>query len=129
MNLKTFDIFLYIPHLDLVLTILDNSLVVKEGEDITFTCTPSESTIQVVWDTPIALFSNETLVSYSEPLRHSITIHNATSDHEGNYSCRVLEDQNAAVATAMAFVHVRESELISVIYMHMRQSLYTYRMF
>ena len=105
---------LYISHLDLVLTILDNSLAVKEGEDITITCTPSVPTVQVVWDTPVGI---EALVNYRDPLHHSITIHNAILNHEGNYSCRVLGDKN--VATAMAFVHVRESELIGVKYMHM----------
>jgi len=105
---------LYLSHIDLLLTILDNSLIVKEGEDITITCTPSVSTVQVIWDTPIALFSNETLVSYSEPLRHNITIHNANLNHEGNYSCRVFGDRDAMVAAATAYVHVRESEFVSV---------------
>ena len=105
---------LYLPHIDLFLTILDNSLIVKEGEDIIITCTPSVPTVQVVWDTPIALFSNETLVSYSEPLQHSITIHNANLNHEGNYSCRVFGDRNRTVAAATAYVHVQESKSISV---------------
>ena len=88
--------------------------MVKEGEDITITCTPSVPTVQVVWDSEIEYFSNETPFSYSEPLRHNITIHNATRNHGGNYSCRVLGDIYGVVATAMAYVHVRESELISV---------------
>ena len=111
---KFMTFLLYLSHIDLVLTILDNSLVVKEGEDITITCTPSVPTVQVVWDTPIALFSNETLVSYSEPLRHNLTIHDANLKHEGNYSCRVVGDRDRMVAAVTAHVHVRQSELISV---------------
>ena len=105
---------LHIPHLDLFLTILESTPVVKEGEDVIITCTPSVTTVQVVWDTPIALISSEARFSYSEPLRHNLTIHNANLNHEGNYSCRVLGDVAAIVATVVAYVHVQESELISV---------------
>ena len=116
----------YHSHLGLLLSILDNSPVVKEGEDITITCTPSVPTVQVVWDTPIASFSNETLVSYSEPLRHNITIHSANLNHEGNYTCRVFGDTDRMGAAATAYVHVRESESIEV-NVHSRVTfLYTY---
>ena len=84
----------------------------KEGENRTLTCIPSIRTVQLLWDTPITAFNNETLISYSEPLRHNITIHNASLNHEGNYTCRVAGDRNGVVAAVTAFVNVRESELI-----------------
>lgn len=101
-------------HLGLLLTILDSSPVVKEGDDITITCVPSVSTVHVVWDTPFALFSNETRVSYSEPFQHSITVHNANLDQAGDYYCRVFGDRNGSVTTATAYLHVRQSEWCSV---------------
>lgn len=86
----------------------------KEGEDHFLFCIPSIPTVQLVWDTPSATSNNEAVITYSEPLRHNLTIHNANVNHEGNYTCRVAGDRNGVIAPVTVFVNVQESELTAV---------------
>ena len=82
----------------------------KEGEHIDITCSPSSPTVALEWDIPVAASSDGTVVIYNEPLRHTLTIHNASQNHEGTYTCRVLGDSGGVVSAAYASVKVRESE-------------------
>ena len=107
-----------IPHhiTGLALTITEGRRVVKEGDDISITCSPSSPSVAVVWDIPIAASNDDSnVVEYAEPLRHRVTIRNANINHEGNYTCRVLGDTNGVVSSSTAFVKVLESKPLIVI--------------
>ena len=93
----------------LTLIITENDLVVMEGEDIDITCSPSSPNVALEWDIPVAASSDGAVVSYNEPLRHTLTIRNASLNHEGTYICRVLGDRGGVVSAASASVKVRES--------------------
>ena len=97
--------------IDLTLTITETDLVVKEGEDIDITCSPSSPNVALEWGIPVAASSEGTVVSYNEPLRQTLTIRNANLNHEGTYTCRVVGDREGVVSAASASVKVRESKL------------------
>ena len=94
----------------LSLSIIDNDLVVKEGDDISITCLPSSSEVGLEWEIPLSAASDGTLVENEEPLRHTLTIRNANINHEGNYTCQVVGDEDGVIPTVAAFVKVRESK-------------------
>lgn len=94
----------------LSLSIIDNDLVVKEGDDISITCLPSSSEVGLEWEIPLSASSDGTLVKYEGPLRHTLTIQNANINHEGNYTCRVVGDEDGVISPLTAFVKVRESK-------------------
>ena len=99
----------------LTLTITEGMRVVKEGDDISITCSPSSLSVAVVWDIPIAALNDDSVVEYTEPLRHRVTIRNANINHEGNYTCHVLGDTSGVVPSSTAFVKVLESKLLIVV--------------
>ena len=88
----------------------ETDLVVKEGEDMDITCSPSSPAVALEWDIPVAASSDGTVVRYNEPLRHTLTIRNANLNHEGTYTCRVVRDRGGVVSAASASVKVRESK-------------------
>ena len=88
----------------------------KEGDDISITCSPSLPSVAVVWDIPIAASNDDSVIEYAEPLRHRVTIRNANINHEGNYTCRVMGDTNEVVSSSTAFVKVLESKPLIVVF-------------
>ena len=96
---------LHIFHAGLFLSITNDDLAVKEGDDLSITCTPSTSTVGLEWKTPLGA-----VVEYDEPLRHTVTIRNANINYEGQYICRVAGDVLGEIANDTAYVKVRESK-------------------
>ena len=94
----------------LSLSIANDDLIVKEGDDLSITCKPSTTTVAVEWEIPITAFTNGAVVEYDEPLRHTVTIRNANIGHEGQYICRVAGDVLGEVSSDTTFVKVRESK-------------------
>ena len=92
-------------HTGLSLSITNDDLVVKEGDDLSITCVPSTSTVGLDWETPPGV-----VVEYDEPLRHTVTIRNANINYEGYYICRVAGDVLGEIANDTAYVKVRESK-------------------
>ena len=93
----------------------------KEGDDLGITCKPSTATVALEWEIPITASTNGAVVEYDEPLRHTVTIHNANIGHEGQYICRVAGDVLGEVSSDTAFVKVRESKKYMnqlIIYFH-----------
>ena len=78
-------------------------------------CTPSLETVGLEWELPQTVVSNEatTVVQYIEPLRHTLTIR-ANINHNGNYTCSVVGDEQGAVPSITASVRVLESKIISI---------------
>jgi hypothetical protein len=87
----------------LSLSVTEDDLVVKEGDDLSITCVPSTSTVGLEWEIPTGA-----VVEYDGPLRHTVTIRNANINHEGHYICRVAGDILGEISSATAFVKVRE---------------------
>ena len=84
----------------------------KEGDDLNIMCEPSSETVGLEWVLPEAVSNNaDTVVEYSEPLRHVLTIRNANIKHSGAYTCGVLGDVNGTIPSDSATVRVRESKI------------------
>ena len=97
--------YICIFHADLSLSVTEDDLVVKEGDDLSITCVPSTSTVGLEWEIPTGA-----VVEYDGPLRHTVTIRNANINHEGHYICQVVGDVLGEISSATAFVKVRESK-------------------
>ena len=96
----------------LPLIIRNKDLVVKEGDDLNIVCEPSSETVGLEWVLPEAVSNNaDTVVEYSEPFRHVLTICNANIKHSGVYTCGVLGDVNGTIPSDSATVRVRESKI------------------
>ena len=103
---KTFCIY---PELSL--TIPDDALVVKEGDDVDITCIPLSPTVALEWELPASVSDDATtMVDYEELLRHTITLRRANIRHMGHYTCRVVGDVDRTITAASASVRVRESK-------------------
>ena len=110
-KLATINVFyICIFHTELSLSITNDDLVVKEGDDLSITCVPSTATVGLEWEIPITASTTGAVVEYDEPLRHTVTIRNANIHHEGHYICRVAGDVLGEISSATAFVKVRESK-------------------
>ena len=84
----------------------------KEGDDLNIVCKPSSETVGLEWVLPEAVSKNaDTVVEYSEPLRHVLTIRNANIKHSGVYTCGVFGDVNGTISGDSATVRVRESKI------------------
>ena len=84
----------------------------KEGNDLNIVCEMSSETVGLEWVLPEAVSNNaDTVVEYSEPLRHVLTIRNANIKHSGVYMCGVLGDVNGTISRDSATVRVRESTI------------------
>ena len=96
----------------LTLTIRNKDLVVKEGDDLNVVCEPTSETVGLEWVLPEAVSNNaDTVVEYSELLRHVLTLRNANIKHSGVYTCGVLGDVNGTIPSDSATVRVRESKI------------------
>ena len=93
----------------LSLSVTNDDLVVKEGDDLTITCVPSTSTVGLEWEIPPGA-----VVEFDEPLRHTVTIRNANIAHEGRYICQVAGDVLGVISNDTAFVKVRESKKFTI---------------
>ena len=111
-NCKSAMIVFMLHLIGLTLTIRNKDLVVKEGDDLNIVCEPSSETVGLEWVLPEAVSNNaDTVVEYSEPLRHVLTIRNANIKHSGVYTCGVLGDMNGTISRDSATVRVRESTI------------------
>ena len=81
---------------------------VQEGESVSLTCMPLPETVALDWELP----HTNTEVQYQEPLRHTLTIHGANINHNGNYTCSVVGDETSSIT---AHVRVLESKIIELI--------------
>ena len=81
---------------------------VQEGESVSLTCMPLPKTVALDWELP----HPSTVVQYQEPLRHTLTIHGANINHNGNYTCSVVGDETSSIT---AYVRVFESKIIELI--------------
>ena len=96
---------MYICTVGLTLSIVEDELEVKEGENLNIRCLPTSETVVVVWKIPASATAN-----FHHPSNHTITLRNAKTDHEGNYTCSVLGDEEEVISTATASVDVLESK-------------------
>ena len=80
---------------------------VQEGESVSLSCTPLPETVALDWELP----HPSTVVQYQEPLRHTLTIHGANINHNGNYTCSVVGDETSSIT---AYVRVLESKIIEL---------------
>lgn len=111
MYIQSCDVFVPSYSTGLSVSIPNNDLVVKEGDDIIVTCLPSSLEVAVEWDISTAHGILEpNTVEYDEPLRHTLVIHSANISHQGNYTCRVVGDIDGVIPSATAAIKVRESK-------------------
>ena len=86
---------------------------VREGEDFNIVCIPSSASVGLEWELPDSVVSNEAtiaVVQYTEPLRHTLTIHKASTEHTGLYTCRVAGNKAGDIPTTTTSIIVRESK-------------------
>ena len=89
------------------ISVPDGNFTIREGENVTISCNPSDPRVQLTWSADTFFFSDD--VVYDSDLRHSLTV--ISADQDRTFYCHVRGDeQEQLVSPGVVYVNVLRSE-------------------